>query len=480
MTTRAHLVRGAALSGGSVLVSMAALLAVGKIATNALDPVDVAAFALILLASDALNLIGSLGLPVALPKLLAAAREPAARPMTISSLMITGVLCAAIALPVFFMGGMALPETLALDSPWRLAWPHLTWVAPLLLTGALRDTAMAALAGLNRYGQRATGIVATAIAQVLLALLAVVALRAGLTGLLAATALAYLAALIWLLWSLRDTLEATPRLAVAAEAVRFSFPLYLNSLLNFVFQRVDTLLLAVLLGDPVPVAVYEMAKRLPMVLSRGLGALLVPFLPAMAARLAAGDRSGAARLLDRSLALTAFLGFGATFAAILVQEPLLLALFSADYLAATAVLGLLLGVMTTAVLTGLFGQTLIALGKPAWVTGINVGTALLSLGLNAVLIPRWGLAGAALGAAGAGLFSYAAQACAVHRLDVPVAMRSSVLPVLFAMLAAGLLWGTGAPLWVRPLAVGGFLAACFAARVVGPAELRSLAGSFRR
>lgn len=475
MNTRSHLLRGAALSGGSVLVSMVALLAVGKIATNALSPAEVAAFALILLASDALNLLGALGLPVSLPKLLAAAPSPAhARSAAVASLATTAAVCAVIAAPVLLLALLDPPAALSADSPWRTAWPHLFWIAPLLLAGALRDAAMAALAGLNRYGQRALGIVASAGAQVILALLAVLVLHGQLDGLLSATTLASILAVTWLLWSLRDVFTATPDYAAARDAVHFSLPLYANSLLGFVIQRVDTLLLAVLLGDPAPVAIYEMAKRLPMVLSRALGALLVPFLPAMAARLATGDHPGAARLLDRSLALTAFLGFGATFAAVLVQEPLLLALFSPDYLPGAQVLGILLGVITLAVLTGLFGQTLIALGRPGWVTRIGVGTALLSVALNLLLIPAWGLIGAAFAAAGATTFGYAAQAIAVHRIGVPVSLRSSVLPLAFAGIAALLLWGFGAGIIARGLAGAGFLAACFLAGVVRPAELRGL------
>jgi O-antigen/teichoic acid export membrane protein len=475
MNTRSQLLRGAALSGGSVLFAMAALLVVGKIATNALTPAEVAAFALILLVSDALNLLGSLGLPVALPKLLAAAPTPAAaRATAYAGLAAIAVLCTLLALPVLLAAALNAPGVFSPGSPWQTAWPHLGWIAPLLVAGALRDTAMAALAGLHRYGQRALGIVASAAAQIVLAVAAVVAYRGGLPALLAATALAYALAVAWLLWSLRDVAAQRPARTAARDAVRFSLPLYANSLLNFVFQRVDTLLLALLLGDPAPVAIYEMAKRLPMVLSRALGALLVPFLPAMAARLTTGDRTGAARLLDRSLALTAFLGFGATFAAVLVQEPLLLALFSPEYLAATSVLGWLLGVMTLAILTGLFGQTLIALGKPGWVTGINVGTALLSVALNLLLIPRWGIAGAACAAAAAAGFSYAAQAFAVHRIGVPVSPRSSVLPVAFAGIAAMLLWGSGVGIVARGLAGAGFLAACFLAGVVRPAELRGL------
>lgn len=477
MTARAMILRGAALSGGSVLLSMAALLAVGKIATNALAPAEVAVFAIILLAADGLNLLGTLGLPVALPKLVAAAPPGDAQRLTRAA-----IAAAACGAGLLAAAGLALWAAFpappgAFEGDWRGAWPRLWWVAPLLIAGALRDTAMAALAGHNRYADRARGIVAAAAAQVALALAFVVAWPGGLGGLLAAMAAAQAAAAAVLLWPLRGAARGGPDPATrahAARAIRFSAPLYANSLLNFVFQRVDTILLAVILADPVPVAIYEMAKRLPMVLSRTLGALLVPFLPAMAARVAAGDHAAAARLLDRALGLAAITGFAATFAAVLAREPIVLALFSADYLPATAVIGPLLGAMVVAVLTGLHGQTLIALGRPGQVTAINILTAAASLAINLALVPRWGLQGAAAAALAAATLGYALQAAAVRRAGIRVPAARAVYPLAIAGACGLLLLATGAPLPARAAALLGVLAGLIACGAARRDDLRAL------
>src|SRR5690606_22377785 len=102
------------------------------------------------------------------------------------------------------------------------------------------------------------------------------------------------------------------------------------------------------------------------------------------------------------------------------------------------------------------------------------GTALLSIVLNLVFIPAWGLAGAAIAAAAATAFGYAAQAIAVQRIGVPVSLRSSALPVLLAATAAGLLWGLGGGLAARGCAGAGFLVACVLLGVVRPSEFKGL------
>jgi O-antigen/teichoic acid export membrane protein len=152
----------------------------------------------------------------------------------------------------------------------------------------------------------------------------------------------------------------------------------------------------------------------------------------------------------------------------------ILALFSADYLPATAVLGVLLGTMVVAVLTGLHGQTLIALGKPGQVTAINIATAGLSLGLNGALIPAWGLAGAAASALVAAVASYTLQAAAVRRAGVVVSPWRSLWPVVLAG-AAGLGLGVaGAPVALRALALAGVVVGLLATGALRREDLRGL------
>lgn len=478
--TRSFL-RGSLLSGGSIFVSMAAMLAVGKMITNTLGQSEVAVFALLLLAADFLNILNNFGLWVALPKLVGAAEVSRRHVVIGSSISIQALVSLALGALIMALWKVFPAPVSRPDSSWSALLPYLWMLPPLFIIGTLRDTAMACLAGLNRYGHRAGGIVASAAAQVLLVYLCVWMRGGGVIALMWATITAYGLALFWLVAALPRGARLRFECRAYWDSVRFSLPLYVNSLLTFGFQRFDTILIAFLLKSPEAVAIYEMAKRLPTLLSRSLGALLVPFLPNLSQFLAQKDFANASRLVNRTSSLTAVLGYSAVLAVVLIQRPLIVLLFNADYLPATEVLGLLLTAIALAVQTGIMGQSLIALDRPQFVTYINLAASGLSVVLNVLLIPRFGIAGA--GAAGVltALLGYVAQTRAVRRSGLTLDARELLKPQMLFVASVGIMELGGGKTASGVIALAVFVAGCFALRVVTPALLRqSLSAVFGR
>ncbi|MBI3118149.1 MAG: polysaccharide biosynthesis protein [Candidatus Hydrogenedentes bacterium] len=426
MSRKRLLIQSAFLSGGSIFVAMAAMLVVGKLVTT-LPPMAVGLFVLLLLWSDFFNIASSFGLTVALPKLVAAAPEEEKARLTHDVLGVQTVLLLVVALLVMAFY-VALPlQAVLINKPDVAVFMEVLWLLPLLfIGGALRDMLMAMLAGLGRYAGRAGGIIVAALAQVLLILVLVLVRQATLTSITLATAASYALAAAWLYALLPE--KRVPRLSITQyrSAVAFSWPLHANSLLTFVYQRFDTMLVTAMLGISAA-AVYDMAKRIPALLSRVLGAFLVPFLPNVAELIAQEDRERARHLLNRALILTSCLGYLVTLATVVVQEPLLLLLFNKDYLAAAPVLGLLLTATCLGVQAGIMGQTLIALGRPKWVTVVNIFVAVLSIVLNLLLLPHWGLFGAGVAVLGAMIVSSGAQAWLVHREGLSLPVRDYLL-----------------------------------------------------
>jgi O-antigen/teichoic acid export membrane protein len=298
----------------------------------------------------------------------------------------------------------------------------------------------------------------------------------GLVALCLAMLASYATALLLLCFALPVGRRPSLNWRMYVMSVRFSFPLYINSLLNFLFQRLDTLVVTALMGVS-HMAVYEIAKRFPTLLSRTLNALLVPFLPSMSSLLSRGRRDDASGLLNRALALTVFFGNTGVLMLVIFQVPLIHLLFTAEYLPATEVMDLLVAGICLAVQAGILSHALIALNKPFIVTVANTGMAVLSLGGSYLLLPYYGLMGAGMAWIGAAGFCAAYQAAQVLRLglrlDWPMYLKAQSFMIFAALL---LYYGDGSTLW-RIIALVMYVVLCFTSRIVTMQQLARLTGA---
>jgi O-antigen/teichoic acid export membrane protein len=477
MSRTRRILQGAFFSGGAVFISMLALLAVGKMVTNSFTTAEVGIFMVLLLAADFFNIANNFGVWVALPKLVAAANEEA-RPAIIRSAMsvqaLISVALGSVVLAVWWWSP-SLAGPLG-QADWAAVQPYLWILPPLFLVGTLRDNAMAALAGLNLYGRRAVGIVTASLTQVILVFVLIWLGGGTLSALLWAMLASYGFALILLYGALPVGKGLNLDWKTYSESVKFSRPLYANSLLNFFFQRFDTVLVFAMLGAPTG-GVYEMAKRFPTLLSRTLGALRVPFLPNVSKQISRGDEEGAARLVNRALILTAFVGNVGVLFTVLLQEHLIVLLFNADYLAATSVLGLLMGAICLAVQAGLLGETLIALGRPGIVTIANIGLAGITICVSLMLLGSMGIQGAGIGWLCGVSLSTVVQFYAVAKNGIRLDLRRFVKIQVAMALAALLIVLGDAGLAYRVGGLLGFVALCFGTGVLSVREIKELIGA---
>lgn len=462
--------QGAAYSTGSMIYGTLALLVAGKLLTNALGLDAVSQVALLLILGELLGTCCNLGLSTALPKLLPACGGEdrdhllgALVPFQWATALFLGALCVGAVL-VHSLWQPLVADFLPLSPAMLMLAP------PLLVVIALRDFLLSAAAGLHAYGLRAGAIVLMSSLQML---------TFGALFLAGSTSPAHYS-LAYLLAGAAGTMllmRIAPRPMgwdgpLAWRQVGFSAPLFVNTLLGFAYQRLDTVLVVFFLGTGSS-AVFEMAKRIPGVVARFLNAGLVPYLPSIAGLLRESGPQEAGLLLQRASVYTAFSGYLATLGVVAIEGPLLAALFTSDYQEASPAVGPLLIAACLATQAGLMGQALIALDRPVLVMNINAGLALIGIGLNLVLIPRFGLAGAGWSAVAAAGFSLILQRTAVARAGLPLARpRSSWVTILFVV-AYGAAWRMDSMPGTL-VAAAAYGAACLATGAVSIGELRGL------
>jgi len=182
----------------------------------------------------------------------------------------------------------------------------------------------------------------------------------------------------------------------AREVFGFTIPLLTSDLVYMVMNTSDVILLGHF-GGALDVADFRViwpAAHLNQIVMASFALL---FTPAAARMFARNDREGINGLYWQTaiwIAVLSFPIFALTFS---LAGPLTVLLFGARYEESATFLALLsLGYYFNAAL-GFNGLTLKVFGRLRYVVSINLVAALVNIGLNLVLIPRYGPLGAAIG-----------------------------------------------------------------------------------
>lgn len=281
--------------------------------------------------------------------------------------------------------------------------PLLRVVGVLVPALVLNQQLAATLQGMRRIHQ---AVIAEQFAQqtlrfVLLLGLALLGLTAE-TALVASTIAAFGVTFI-LLWYVR---RATPRRheAVPAEhrpglLMRFSLPVYFSNIVNTLGGNLQTLLLGTM-ASLTSVGIFSVAGHIQLIGSIFHSAVVSSSMPVFAQLHDRGDRAGMTRLYQTTSRWTLTLNLPFFLAALLFPQYLL-AIFGTEFEAgATALVILACGNLLNAA-TGssgavldMSGYTIVKLLNAT----ISVG---LALALNLLLIPSYGIIGAAIAAASA-------------------------------------------------------------------------------
>ncbi|WP_226007305.1 flippase [Natrinema salinisoli] len=202
---------------------------------------------------------------------------------------------------------------------------------------------------------------------------------------------------LWIVYSrfYRGHDAATIESGLRRRIGEYTIPLTATSTANVLDKRVDTILIGVFL-TPVAVAYYELSKQIVEFLETPVSALGFTLSPSFGAQKADGNIEQAARVYEEALTHSLLLYIPAAAGLVLVAEPTIGLVFGEEYLGAVTVLQVLSLYVILQAITKITSNGLDFLGRAkdrAIVKGI---TAVLNVGLNVVLIPRYGVVGAAV------------------------------------------------------------------------------------
>jgi PST family polysaccharide transporter len=291
----------------------------------------------------------------------------------------------------------------------------------------LRDILLANLSGFQVFGKRAMGVAIASVLQVIFSVIVLIVLKGKIVSLSFAYVVSYFLTVLLLWRALPSGRSFHLDPAQILSAIQFSCVLWINTILNYLVQRFDTVVLLFLTGSPVQVAVYEMAKRLCHIASRMLNALLLPYLPRISELFALKREKEAEQFFVQSQNVIAVLSFIGILFLPFIQNYIIMLLFSKEYMEIITILVPLLAGIVFAVLSGISGQTLIATNRPYVVTITNIGTVAVNLALNFLLIPKMGMVGAGWASLISFFFSYLIQTIWVRKTCISFEWKEILL-----------------------------------------------------
>lgn len=324
-------------------------------------------------------------------------------------------------------------------------------VALLLALGMLGATVSQIVASVMNALEHYRRLSALSVLSVsLTVMLGYLALRAGygLVGLAAATAAASgIHAVIAVVAAIRIASMGAPRFPAWSYVHQFlhqAIPLGLSSLFVTAYYKIDRILIGLLLGD-IFVGWYDAAYRLLdglMVIPRSFVVVLFPYL-SRAFRI--GSRDLALAAINRGTRLMFAMALPLAVVLTFLAPSVIDLIFGSDYVQSAGVLRLLIWAAVLMFPNALLGNALVAADRQAVVARV-VGIGLvINIALNFLLIPSWGLGGAAVATIAAEAWGFVSVAYYLGRhLRSFGFLKEAIRPGLAAALLAMLL------VWLRP------------------------------
>ncbi|MFQ5536253.1 MAG: polysaccharide biosynthesis C-terminal domain-containing protein [Gemmatimonadota bacterium] len=242
---------------------------------------------------------------------------------------------------------------------------------------------------------------------------------------------------------LQDTLAAVLSGPPVPGLLPFALPQSANVTLNRYLTRIDVLMLGAFGVPSGRLAYYATAalissnlRQIRLVFSSALA-------PVAARHHARGEALALEEVLNRLSRWTTTLIIPVVLTLTVLREDVL-RLFDASYSGESVFIVVLLIAPLVGSSLGLFGNAIIYTGHSAWTLGNSLLVAALNTAFNLVMIPRWGLLGAAMGTAGAATIIALLQVLELRMLEgIRLRLRAFRQPLL-GLLAAGaalaLLW----------------------------------------
>ncbi|SNB46134.1 flippase [Geobacter sp. DSM 9736] len=415
-----------------------------------------------------LIMVGDLGLNLSATKFLAVSRE-GERQTVINTIMVmrTAIAIAAVALILLCRNQI----TFLFKS--EILEEFYVYIPLLFLLESYNLLFSSMLQGFHHYRKMAYAQMLASVTNVILIIVLIVFLGNGILGLVCARAVALVFSIVYQIRGIGMGLSFRGDRKLLKGLFGFGLPLGLNNVLSFIFMRFDTLIIGALLA-PVSVALYGTAMKLPDAFRQMFESFRSVFFPNMAELFDQKRMSEAESVLNNSLRLISFATLFVTLGATVFQKEIVTLLFSAKYIECAPVLSVLMLAMSIGLIGYVLGTSLVSAGYSKLPVIINIVDTAVTLTANLIMIPRFGIIGAAYASVLARTVSNPVNLWFLKRAGIDVKAMEYIKPIAAYGICCALLSVLGNSLLPGLAALSLYLVLCAGTTVIRGEDLLNL------
>ena len=359
------------------------------ILTRFISKEDFGIYAIILVINYLLIILGTLGLDMALVKYLSSDNTDERKSVFVPVLLFRSFMLLFLSVLLYALGSHILP----LIDERILNFSN--YIIILFIFSSFRDFFYRALQGLSLFKKYAIIQVSSAVLRVLLLIVLLSLEVLTLKNLIIIEILTVILTDIIGLYfiPIKRLFKGKFSRAGIQSIIKFSYPQYINQVLYFLYRRMNLFIIGILL-NPVSVAFYEVAFKLPEAINKLFHSFILVYFPNISNLLSKGDEKSAEILMNKSLRIISVIIATSALISFLFKNEIIVIIFSDRYIDSALAFSLLMIHLNIAVLEHILGYSVLATGNSLVPMKVNIVSSLISITGSLLLIPIVGFIGA--------------------------------------------------------------------------------------
>ncbi|MHA1988401.1 MAG: flippase [Promethearchaeota archaeon] len=219
--------------------------------------------------------------------------------------------------------------------------------------------------------------------------------------------------------------------------INFSFPIYINDLSSFTMNRLNLFIVGALM-NPISVAYYDVANKIPEALKKISDSFTLVFFPSLSNLISQKKKVSAQELINKSINIILLILTFGILISFLFRDEIITILFSEKYLEASPVFILLMINLALNITKNILGYSNLAAGYPKVPMKVNLVSGIISVTGAILLIPQFGYIGAAYSLLIMNIFAQSAYLYYLKKISLNIEVAEYLKPLVLLFITVGI------------------------------------------